>query len=148
MTYKVSKVINAPIKYVYDWATDYRSEDNLITGSSWPKMILFRSKKKAVYASYKNGSDGKPKLAVRFVTLDPSSFSWHLDYFAEEDIEDGEYKLTKLAKEKTRLDIVLHNKWKKGRGPSQKEFEEHGKLVWEKYAKALEKDYDSGKLAS
>ena len=32
-TYHVSKVFNAPLKFVYDWLTDYREDDNQITGS-------------------------------------------------------------------------------------------------------------------
>jgi hypothetical protein len=37
-----------------------------------------------------------------------------LDYFAEEDLETGEYKLTRLGSELTRLDITLRNSWKSG----------------------------------
>ena len=30
---RVSKTINAPLRYVYDWCTDYRETDPQITGS-------------------------------------------------------------------------------------------------------------------
>lgn len=143
VTYRVSKVINAPIRYVYDWATDYTEADNSIWGGKYPKIILLKSKTKAVYAYYNAGTDGKPKLAVRLVTMHPFTFSWHLDYYGEEDIETGEYKLVRLGKSKTRLDIVIKNKWKRARGPSATDFEKHANFVWEKYAAALEKDYKS-----
>jgi hypothetical protein len=32
-TYRVSRVINAPLKFVYDWCTDFRENDNKIPGS-------------------------------------------------------------------------------------------------------------------
>ncbi len=147
VTYRVSKVLNAHIKYVYDWATDYTEGDNFISGGKHRRVILFKSKSKVVYASYKDGIDGKPKLAVRIVTLNTSTYSWHLDYFGEEDTETGEYKLLSLGKNKTRLDMAFHNKWKKGASPPRESFEKETNFVWEKYAEALERDYNSGKKA-
>jgi len=146
--YRVSKTINAPIAYVYTWATDFSEGDNSLWGGKFPRIILHKARKKAVYAYYGKGTDGKPKLAVRFVTLHPATYSWHLDYYGEEALETGEYKLTKLGKTKTRLNIVLKNKWKHGKGPPPKELEKHANFVWLKYAEALERDYRSGKSAS
>ncbi|HYB04353.1 MAG TPA: hypothetical protein VED17_07820, partial [Nitrososphaerales archaeon] len=77
------------------------------------------TKKRVIYASNKKGSDGSDKLAVRIVTLSPSTYSWHLDYAAEEDLEQGDYKLKKLGKDKTRLDMVFKNTWKNGWGPPE-----------------------------
>lgn len=148
VTYRASKIFNAPVKYVFNWATDYTEEDNLIWGGKHRRVILLKSKSKAVYASYKDGFDGKPKLAVRIVTLNPSKYSWHLDYYGEEDIETGEYKLVSLGKDKTRLDMVFHNEWKYGKGPSQEDFQKETNEVWEKYAEALESDYNSGKKSN
>lgn len=102
-----------------------------------------KTKKRCVYASYKQGSDGKRKLAVRVVTLHPKTHSWHLDYYAEEDLETGEYLLTRLGPSTTRITLELHNKWKNGRGPSKKEFERSTRKTWDKYAPALERDYQA-----
>ena len=123
--YKHSHVFNVPIKFTYDWCTDYSSEDSKISQDQVSRgVILEKTRKRAVYADYKLGEDGKPKLAVRVVTLHPGTYSWHLDYFAEEDLEIGEYKLTRLGRNRTRLDMTLSNKWKHGKGPSRDEFEE------------------------
>jgi len=148
VTFRVSKTINAPIKYVYDWATDFTEGDNFLWGGKYPRIILHKTRKKAIYAYYGKGSDGKPKLAVRFVSLHPSNYSWHLDYYGEESLETGEYKLTKLGKTKTRLNMAFKNKWKHGKGPSSKELEKNTNLVWMKYTQALEEDYRSGRSAS
>lgn len=141
VNYSHSRIINVPIKFAYEWCTDYSPEDSNITGSKYPRIVLEKTKKRAVYAGYKVGSDGEPKLAVRVVTLYPSKYSWHLDYFAEEDLEVGEYKLTKLGKDKTKLTMKLKNKWKKGKGPSSEEFEKGASAVWDKYVPAVERDY-------
>ena len=141
VVYKHSHVLNVPIKFTYDWCTDYSPKDSKIVGSKFQRIILDKTRKRVVYAGYKPGEDGKPKLAVRLVTLHPGTYSWHLDYFAEEDLEVGEYKLKRLGSNKTRLDMTFNNKWKHGKGPSREEFEAGTKKVWDKYAPALERDY-------
>jgi hypothetical protein len=141
VVYRHSVTFNAPIKFVYDWCTDYREDDPQLYGASYRRIILDKTKKRVIYASNKQGSDGSQKLAVRIVTLSPSTHSWHLDYFAEEDLEQGEYKLKKLGKEKTRLDMVFKNKWKNGTGPSREEFVSSTKSSWDAFAPALERDY-------
>ncbi len=148
VTYRVSRIMNAPLKYAYDWCTDYREDDNKISGAKYPRKILQKTRNRAIYASNKVGQDGKPKLAARIVTLHPSLYSWHLDYFAEENKEIGEYKLISLGKNKTRLDMVFKSKWKSGKSPSKEEFVKETKESWERFTSALERDYNSGKKAT
>jgi hypothetical protein len=83
---------------------------------------LLKAKTKAVYASYKDRTDGKPKLAVGVVTQYPKEYSWHLDYYGEED-KVVDHNLKALEKRKTQLDMAFHNKWKIGIGPSQEAFQ-------------------------
>ena len=114
---RVSKTINAPLRYVYEWCTDFREDDPQITGSKSQRKILEKTKKRVVYAQIYTGLDGAQKVTVDIVTLSPPS-SWHLDYFGEEDDETGEYRLRALGKDRTRLDMVFREKWKKIRkGP-------------------------------
>lgn len=140
--YRASKVINAPIKYVFDWATDFKEDDDRIFGGKERRAILLKTKTKSVYAQ------SKPKISVGVVALRPRDYSWHLDYYSEEDMESGEYKLSKVDKKKTRVDMVFNNKRKYGKGLSKKEFENEAKFLWDNYAAALEKDFKSGKKAS
>ena len=142
---KVSKTIDAPRRYVYDWCTDYRDTDPQITGSKSQRRVLEKTKKRAIYVQIYEGADGKEKVAVDIVTLKPPS-SWHLDYFGEEDDEIGEYRLTKLREGKTRLDMVFKEKWKDiARIPSIEEQIRSTNEVWDKYVAALEKEYKSRK---
>ncbi|HKW04747.1 MAG TPA: hypothetical protein VJN71_05555 [Nitrososphaerales archaeon] len=149
VTYRASKLIIAPIKYVYDWATNFKEDDDLIFGGKARKIILLKTNTKSMYASYEVGSDGKPKISVSEVALRPKDYTWHLDYYSEIDIETGEYKLSKVGKDKTRIDMVFKNKRKhSGKGPSSKQFEKEARFLWDKYAAALEKDFNSGKKAN
>jgi hypothetical protein len=142
---RVSKTINAPYGYVYDWCTDFREDDGKITGSKSQRKILEKTKKRVIYVQIYQGGDGKQKVAANIVTLRPPN-SWHLEFFGEEDDETGEYVVKDLGKDKTRLDMVFKEKWKNiAKVPSIEEQTKQTDKVWDKYVKALEKDYNSEK---
>lgn len=142
---RVSKTINVPMQYAYDWCTDYRETDPQITGSKSQRRVLQKTKKRAIYVQIYEGVDGKEKVAVDIVTLKPPT-SWHLDYFGEEDDETGEYRLKKLGEGKTRLDMVFKEKWKNiAEIPSIEEQIRSTNEVWDKYIAAQEKEYKSRK---
>ena len=140
---KVSKTINAPPHYVYEWCTDFREDDPRITGSKSQRTILQRTKRRVIYAQVYAGADGAQKVAVSIVTLNPPS-SWHLDYFGEEDDETGDYRIKALGKDKARLDMVFKEKWKKiAKVPTLEEQARQTSDVWDKYVRALERDFAS-----
>jgi hypothetical protein len=143
--FKISKTIEAPLSYVYDWCTDFRETDPQITGSNSQRKILERTKKRVIYVQIYEGADGEEKAAVNIVTLSPPN-SWHLDYFGEEDDETGEYRLKALGKNKTRLDMLFREKWKNiVKIPSVKEQIDNTDKVWDQYVAALEREYSSRK---
>jgi len=141
---RVSKTINAPIRYVFNWCTDLAEDDPQLTGSKSRRIILEKTKKRAVYASLYTGSDGNEKIGVNLVTL-KAPISWHLEFFGEEDDEIGDYKLSSLGKNKTKLTMVFKEKWKTEKIPTIEEQVESTDKVWGQYVEALEKDYNSGK---
>lgn len=145
-TYRISKTINAPLNYVFRWCTDFSEDDPKITGSKSQRKILQRSSKRVIYAQVYKGSDGNQKVAVNIVTLDPTRKAWHLDYFGEADDETGEYALTSLGRNRTRLDMVFKERWKKiARVPTIKEQIQQTSEIWDKYVAALEAEYSGMK---
>lgn len=141
-TIHVSKIMNAPLSFVYEWCTDYREDDNKITGSATQRRILQKTKDRVIYVStYKSG--GKLKYAVNIVSLHPMR-SWHLEFVGEEDDELGDYRLVKLGPERTRLDMVFKEKYKIRNAPSKAEDLRHTNELWGKYVAALERDYRRG----
>ena len=138
-TISVSKVINAPLRFVYRWCTDFREDDNRITGSNNKRKILQKNLKRVVYVTTYSKA-GVSKVGVNWVILSPPN-SWHLDFIGEEDDEEGEYRLTRLAARKTRLDMRFSEKYKVRNAPTQKEDAKHTEEIWDKYVAALEKDY-------
>ena len=138
-TYRISKIINAPLRFVYDWCTDFREDDYKMTGSKSRRTFLERSRRLVVYA-VRYPSGGGTKLGVNIVTLRPPR-GWHLDSYGEEDNEFGDYRLTKLGPRRTRLDMVFTEHWKIAKVPLKAEYLKDIGRIWDKYAAALEKDY-------
>jgi len=135
----VSKVIKAPIRFVYGWCTDYRESDTKITGSKAKRRILLKTEHRVIYvSSYKSG--GKPRNAVNVVTLYPPK-AWHLDFIGDDGDEVGDYVLTRLGPQKTRLDMTFDEHYKMRRAPTKAQDLKHTNEVWDKYIAALENEY-------
>jgi hypothetical protein len=134
-----SKIINAPIRFVYDWCKDYRESDTKLTGSKAKRRILLKTEHRIIYvSSYRSG--GKSRNAVNVVTLYPPK-AWHLDSIGDDDDELGDYVLTKLGPRRTRLDMTFEEHYKTGKAPAKDKDLKHTNEVWDKYVSALEIDY-------
>jgi hypothetical protein len=133
-----SKVINAPLGFVYDWCTDYREDDYKITGAKARRLIVEKTKRRAVYITQQKGT--KVGTAINIVTLRPPN-RWHLDSIGDQRNETGEYHLRKVGPGAVRLDMVFRLNWKIPPAPTKSEFIRHLDEAWEKYAAALEEDY-------
>ena len=141
--FHISKTIHAPLRFVYDWCTDYRETDPKLTGSESKRKILLRTKRRVVYVeTYR--SRGKSTKAVDVVTLFPPK-GWHLDYVSDEDDEVGDYALSSLGLRKTRIDLTFLEHFKIAHAPSKKRYASMVSQVWDKYVEALQKDYSRSK---
>ena len=138
-TFHVSKVINAPLKFVYDWCVDFKEDDNKIWGSSIKRIILQKTTRRVIYVSTHKRKD-KNISAVRIVALRPPN-AWHLDLAGQENDEIGDYRLTRLGQRKTRLDMTFKVKYKIIRAPTRQQDSKQTNEVWDKYVAALERDY-------
>ncbi|MGI0090631.1 MAG: hypothetical protein ACREBS_02880 [Nitrososphaerales archaeon] len=147
VTFNTSKIINAPLDYVYYWCTDFRDDDPKITGSKRTRKVISKTRDRVIYGTAYSGRDGKDTGSIYIVTLNPPD-GWHLDKFGGEDVETGDYKLTPMGKKKTRLDMKFRQRFRSSIGQSQskKELAASSLERWHKYASALERDFDSGHL--
>ena len=92
-TYQVTKTINAPLKFVYDWCTDYREDDNQITGLRVQFKILQKTKQRVIYLRTRKQNQ-RTMIAVKIVTLHPPK-AWQLDQTGEDAL--GTYRLMRLG---------------------------------------------------
>lgn len=138
-TYHISKVINAPLKFVYNWCVDFREDDPKIWGSKTKRIILQKTKQRVIYMSTSRRR-GKASSAVRIVTLKPPN-AWHLDLAGQESDEIGDYHLMSLGPRKTSLEITFKVKYKIADAPTKEKDRKQTNEVWDKYVAALERDY-------
>ena len=138
---RVNRVIRAPLKYVFDWCTDFRETDPKIIGSARKRVIIEKTRKRVIFAQVWNESEDNMRVNVDIVTLSPPD-SWHLDMFGSFRNETAEYKLKNLGKDKTELRVVFKNRWREA--PKVENAEHEVKRlndIWDAYADALERDY-------
>jgi hypothetical protein len=140
-TYHVVKMIDAPLKFVFNWCTDYREDDNELTGSKAQFKILQKTSHRVIYLRTFE-LDGKTLTAVKMVTLRPPK-SWCLDQVGEDEDVIGVYRLTRVGPEKTRLDMKFTEKYKISDAPTKEQNRNQTDQMWNKYVTALEKDYAS-----
>ena len=138
-TVRVSKIINAPSRFVYEWCTDYRESDPKISGSKAKRRILLKTNCRVIYLSLYR-SERRSRSAVNVVTLYPQT-AWHLDFIGDEDDEAGDYMLTRLGPQKTRLDMTFEEHYKVPKAPTKAQDLKQTNIVWDKYVSALEKEY-------
>jgi len=140
-TYRVSKVIDAPLPFVYDWCTDYREDDGKLTGSRRKTKILEKTKSRVITSS--SYLDNRKLIRrVSVMSLLPPN-AWHLET-AGDPLEQytGEYKLTKLGANRTRLDMGFQTRYGAGaKVPTKEWWEDDSSKFWDKLIVALKKDY-------
>ena len=137
----VSKVIHAPISFVYNWCTDYSPDDSKLTRSKTRRIILNKTPRQAIYLETFR-RNGKSMCAVNIVSLKPPT-RWHLDYVGQEADEIGEYRLTRHGPKTTKLDMRFKVKYKIPDAPTKVEETKQTNIVWDKYVRALEEEFAS-----
>lgn len=138
-TYTLSKVFNAPLPFVYAWCTDFREDDSRMHGGASRRRFVERSRKRIIWTT-KSEDGGKPVEGVRVVWLSPPD-SWRLDTCGDVR-ERGDYALTSLGKNRTRLDMTFRVTYDRREDVESREsWEADGRKDWDAYARFLERDY-------
>ncbi len=141
--YKLSKKFNAPLDYVFKWCTDFCDDDPKLIGSKTVRKILEKDDERVVWrVRYKEGKGFAE--GVRYVALKPPN-AWYLDTCGD-GREVGEYKLTSLGKNKTKLEMKFTVTYDSKKEVEDKdEWEKDSDQHWSIYKKALEADFNAGR---
>ena len=102
--------------------------------------MLGKSKDRVIYAYTTTTREGLLTGALSIVSLHPPN-RWRLDHYSELEEEIGDYKLTRLGRIKTRLDITWKEKWKTKRFLSRTKYLKYANYEWDCFIAELEKDY-------
>jgi hypothetical protein len=147
-TVRVSLVIHAPSRYVYDWCTDYRSDDGRFSNAR-PRpsfRVIQISPHRVLRIRVSRGSGRDPRIAVDLVRLNPPR-SWHLDQIDETDRQAVDYQVTTVGRARTRLQLLVTERWVTPEFPTREALRAQVARTWARFAVALEADYRAGRPA-
>ena len=137
--FSISKSINAPISFTYDWCTDFREDDHRLGGQKRRIAILERTEQRFIM-SVKTRHGSKVISAARIVSLAPPN-AWHLDWIGDENDETADYRLTRLSARKTKFNATFKVKPKTSNAPKKAQVIKSVNSAWDQYVSALENDY-------
>jgi hypothetical protein len=147
-TVRVSLVIRAPSRYVYDWCTDYRSDDGRFSSRRpHPRYRVIRiSPRRVVRIRVFRGSGRDPAIAVELIRLNPPR-SWHLDQIDETDQQALDYRVSAVGRARTRLQLLVTERWVTPDLPTREALRAQVARTWARFVAALEADYRAGRPA-
>jgi hypothetical protein len=147
-TVRVSLVIHAPSRYVYDWCTDYRSDDGRFSSRlPHPRFRVIRiSPRRVLRIRVSQGSGRDPAIAVDMVRLNPPR-SWHLDQIDETDRQSLDYRVSPVGRARTRLQLLVTERLVTPEFPNREALRAQVAKTWARFAAAIEADYRAGRPA-
>ncbi|HEV8049441.1 MAG TPA: hypothetical protein VGP88_02485 [Thermoplasmata archaeon] len=147
-TVRVSLLIQAPSRYVYDWCTDYRSDDGRLSNARpRPKFHVIRiSPRRVVRVRVGRGSGRDPALTVERIRLNPPR-SWHQDQLDETDQQSVDYRVRAVGRARTRFQLLSTERWLTPDFPTREALRAQITATWTRFAAAIEADYRAGRPA-
>ena len=139
----VTKTINAPIKYVYEWCTDFRSDDGKFSSSKTRQRVIHVGSDRVVRIIEGVTPIESPKVAVELVRLIPPD-AWHKDQIGVTDLDAVDYKLVRLGSGRTRVTLSLTERWMTRTHPTRSQWVRNANERWDNLVAALEEDYRKG----
>ena len=145
-TGRISKIVNAPIQYVYDWCTDFRSDDGKFSRSKPRFRVVRVSPRQLVRIGVVSNGAKDPPMVVELVRLSPPN-AWHKNQIGGPDIDDIDYKLTALSPKRTRIRLVIVERWLVPKFPKKTDWVRSSSKYWDELVLAIEQRYRSGQPA-
>ncbi|MGC2288786.1 MAG: hypothetical protein WA688_02890 [Thermoplasmata archaeon] len=148
--YHVSTVFRVPLRFAFEWCTDYSPEDAKITGEDkafgLQRRIVQRNLRQVIFENiYDHGAGWAWERHT--VTLSPPD-RWHSDGYGNFHEAHLDYRLTELSGNQTQFDM----RWKSkptvlstgARSPTA-EVERFVQRLWRIRGRALEREYRTSK---
>jgi hypothetical protein len=147
-TVRVSTEIRAPLKYVYEWCTDYRTDDwRISTRRPHSRFRVVKvSPHQVLRIRLSSNATPDPDVCVDVVRLSPPH-SWHTNQIDARDLEAVDYHLTRLGRDRTRIDLLVTERWMFAEHPTRAQVAQQVRTVWARFAALIEADYRRGRPA-
>ncbi len=145
-TGRLAKIVDAPLRYVYDWCTDFRPDDAKLARSEQRHRLVSVSPQRLVRVKVASKGARNPAMNVEVVRLRPPN-AWHKDTIGEEDLDSMDYRLTALGPNRTRISLLMVERWMVPKFPTKADWLRSSNEYWDELVRAIEKRYRSGKPA-
>lgn len=141
---RVRAVFRVPLKFAFEWCTDYTPQDAALEGESYIRRVTERTPRRVVFEDLEETPSGWI-WARDVVTLRPPN-RWHMESVGSHREVTADYILRTLPDGRTQLELRW---WRKptslGRRIPRAQREKETGLAWKRFAKAMERDYRGAK---
>lgn len=133
--------LRAPLRFVFDWCTDFDSSDPRRENEDYERRILERTARRVVFEDLAD-TPGGWQWSRHVVTLHPPDH-WHSESVGTHRHASLDYVLTPLSADRTRLDLRWHRRPTAlaGAQRSPAAIERESTAAWRTLARSLEQDY-------
>jgi hypothetical protein len=130
---------------VFDWCTDYRSDDwKVARPGTHPRFRVVRlSARRILRIRLTDRDAADPDVAVDLIRLEPPD-RWHTDQIDEQELETVDYRVTAVRRETSRLEVRVTDRWVTPRFLSPRETARRVRGAWERYVGIIESRYRQG----
>lgn len=143
---RFSKIVDAPLRYVYTWCTDFRPDDRKFEKSKPRHRVVIVAPRRLVRIKVAGRGVENPRMAVELVRLSPPN-AWHKDTIGETDLDAIDYRLTSLGPKKTRVSLVIVERWLVPTFPKKSDWLRRSSEYWDELVRAIEERYRNGQPA-
>jgi hypothetical protein len=139
--YRIRVTFRVPLKFAFDWCTDYTPDDGKLEGESYRRWIVERTSRRVVFEDLEEAKDGWV-WSRETVTLHRPN-RWHMDGIGNRRDVTADYVLTTLPDGRTQLEL----RWRRrprvriGKELSKAEREASALRAWKRFGAAMERDY-------
>jgi hypothetical protein len=140
---RITKTVKAPIEYVYDWFTDFRSDDGRFSKSKPRFKVIRVGSDRVVRIRTVGAGSENPAVAVELVRLLPPD-AWHVDQIDDTDLDAVDYKLARLGPRRTRVTLSITERWMTPKHPSRNEWVQSTSKFWDSLVAAVQADFEKG----
>lgn len=141
--YEIRVNFRAPLPYVFQWLTDYSSQDPALEKGKYQRKVIERSRRRAVLEDLTDTKQGWEWYRT-VVSLHPPD-RWHAELRGNVPDWSLDYRLKAIDADRTLLTIRWHIRQRAGvRGPThmlKAATERMMNRLWKNFASSLEREY-------
>jgi hypothetical protein len=140
-TYVAKVTFRAPLRFVYEWCTDYTPQDARLEKDDYARRILRQSSKEVVYEDLSDTKDGWFWTRHVVQLLPPDR--WHSDSIGSHRLYTLDYRLKELPGDRTQLTLRARRRpyGIGGKNPSRAAWGANIQKIWREFGRVLEQDY-------